>query len=141
MIPLAMAPAARTAGPYLVLISCACQVFHRVMEPMVHDALNLGTSGLVFAYGMTNAGKTHTVLGHEQDPGLLPRTLQLLFALSDKRLQEFRFTVSFLEVYNEGVYDLLAPQTPIGRDSDAAFAGTARFRSRALPLREGRDGR
>ena len=33
-------------------------------------------SGLVFTYGVTNAGKSHTVLGNKEDPGLLPRAIE-----------------------------------------------------------------
>lgn len=36
--------------------------------------------GLLFAYGVTNAGKTYTILGNEAEPGVLPRALSDIFA-------------------------------------------------------------
>eukprot|EP01107_Rhizomastix_libera_P005239 TRINITY_DN1850_c0_g1_i3.p1 TRINITY_DN1850_c0_g1~~TRINITY_DN1850_c0_g1_i3.p1 ORF type:complete len:1163 (+),score=446.41 TRINITY_DN1850_c0_g1_i3:28-3516(+) len=42
-------------------------------------ALLAGTSGLLFAYGITNAGKTYTILGGHQQPGIIPRTIEALF--------------------------------------------------------------
>ena len=39
-----------------------------------------GKSGLLFTYGVTNAGKSHTVLGSKEEPGLLPRSLESICA-------------------------------------------------------------
>lgn len=44
-------------------------------EDIVHKFHNEGKSGLIFTYGVTNAGKSHTVLGTKEDPGLLPRAI------------------------------------------------------------------
>lgn len=63
----------------------------------------------MFTYGQTASGKTHTMKGSPQDPGLIPRTLEQVF----KPAPEFRsrFSVSakmsYYEVYNEAVNDLL----------------------------------
>jgi len=46
--------------------------------PLVQDVL-LGGSALLFTYGVTNAGKTYTVQGTQEHPGLLPRTLDVIF--------------------------------------------------------------
>jgi hypothetical protein len=53
-------------------------VFSNTLDPIVKDMVN-GVSGLLFAYGITNAGKTFTVMGDKENPGLLPRTLKHLF--------------------------------------------------------------
>jgi hypothetical protein len=75
--------------------------------------------------GMTNAGKTFTILGTDENPGILPRTLQAVFqqlsagssgvssssAASSRPSpapQDFYVLVSYLEIYNEHCYDLLA---------------------------------
>eukprot|EP01105_Mastigella_eilhardi_P024765 TRINITY_DN652_c1_g1_i1.p1 TRINITY_DN652_c1_g1~~TRINITY_DN652_c1_g1_i1.p1 ORF type:complete len:1086 (+),score=383.84 TRINITY_DN652_c1_g1_i1:58-3258(+) len=52
-------------------------LFQQVGLPLV-NALIAGTSGLLFAYGMTNAGKTFTVFGTPQQPGLVPRIAEAL---------------------------------------------------------------
>ena len=76
----------------------------------------------VFAYGATGAGKTHTMMGSfraddelagKSDAGIIPNALKDLFAmLQEKKAscehgEEYSVLVSFIEVYNEQVYDLL----------------------------------
>jgi hypothetical protein len=45
---------------------------------LVKDVLN-GNNALIFAYGVTNSGKTFTVMGKEDNAGLLPRALNIIF--------------------------------------------------------------
>ena len=54
--------------------------FTKTTLPLVHDLLQ-GQNGLLFAYGVTNSGKTYTVHGGstEGSAGLLPRTLDVIF--------------------------------------------------------------
>ena len=63
-------------------------------------------SSLVFAYGATGAGKTHTMLGRERDPGIMYLTTMELYRRLEACREEKRFEVliSYLEVW------LLAPQ-------------------------------
>jgi kinesin family protein 20 len=44
-------------------------------EDIVHKFRTEGKSGLIFTYGVTNAGKSHTVVGSKENPGLLPRAV------------------------------------------------------------------
>lgn len=53
-------------------------VYRSTTEPLV-DGLWMGRNGLLFAYGVTNAGKTYTIMGTEDNPGLLPRALEDVF--------------------------------------------------------------
>ncbi|CAG8498166.1 12911_t:CDS:10, partial [Cetraspora pellucida] len=46
--------------------------------PLVKGVLN-GTNGLVFAYGVTNSGKTYSIQGTRNEEGILPRTLDTIF--------------------------------------------------------------
>ncbi|CAB1349605.1 unnamed protein product [Coregonus sp. 'balchen'] len=115
-----------------------------------------GKNALVFSYGVTNAGKTHTIQGSQKDPGILPQALDVIFRRIKGRQYEnmdlkpylssdaqylgpdqvkqerntkasvfallkefvdassgerdrslFALWVSFYEIYNESVYDLL----------------------------------
>ena len=62
----------------------------------------------VFAYGQTCSGKTHTMLGSANEPGLIP----LIVAYVHDRLegmQGWKLSVSYLEIYNESVNDLIDP--------------------------------
>ncbi len=64
--------------------------------------------GSVFCYGQTGSGKTHTMYGSKTDPGIAPRSLQYLYAQL-KTVPESKVTISFLEIYNESINDLLEP--------------------------------
>ncbi|CAL1371941.1 unnamed protein product [Linum trigynum] len=68
-----------------------------------------GLNATVFAYGSTGSGKTYTMVGKPDDPGLMVLSLHTIFDLikSDKDTDEFDVTCSYLEVYNEVIYDLL----------------------------------
>ena len=68
----------------------------------------------IFAYGQTGSGKSYTMMGTKEQPGLIPRTCQDLFQRIDS-VEEPNITynvrVSYFEVYNEHVRDLLVPRT------------------------------
>lgn len=67
-----------------------------------------GFNATVFAYGQTSSGKTYTVRGDEKDPGLIPLSIQNIFKLvSEIKDRKFKISVSFLELYNEQINDLL----------------------------------
>ncbi|XWS41704.1 hypothetical protein CRYUN_Cryun17cG0105600 [Craigia yunnanensis] len=68
-----------------------------------------GLNATVFAYGSTGSGKTYTMVGTQHDPGLMILSLHTIFDLikRDKSSDEFEVTCSYLEVYNEVIYDLL----------------------------------
>uniref|UniRef100_A0A915HME0 Kinesin-like protein n=1 Tax=Romanomermis culicivorax TaxID=13658 RepID=A0A915HME0_ROMCU len=67
----------------------------------------------VFAYGATGAGKTHTMLGTYESPGVISRTMNELYgrieAVKDDLICSVE--VSYLEIYNETVRDLLNPES------------------------------
>ena len=109
------------------------EVFETAMRPQVSGLL-AGRDTLTFAYGITNAGKTHTVQGGaDEQRGMLPRALEELFrglaqhteavaALAEGRAAPllaagtgldpacaYEVRASFLEVYGSDAYDLLAP--------------------------------
>ncbi|CAH2231680.1 kinesin-related protein 4-like [Pararge aegeria] len=69
----------------------------------VLSRISQGQSACVLAYGQSATGKTHTMMGTATQPGLIPR---ICMALAETR--PFDITVSFLEIYNERVHDLLA---------------------------------
>ncbi|XP_003384468.1 PREDICTED: kinesin-like protein KIF23 [Amphimedon queenslandica] len=53
-------------------------VFDDIAYPLVSN-LVLGRNGLLFAYGVTNSGKTYTMTGEQDQPGILPRVMDVLF--------------------------------------------------------------
>ena len=73
------------------------------------DGLLNGFNSTVFAYGQTGAGKTHTMLGSEQNPGIMFNTMKEIFKAMKKHSidREYTIRVSFLEIYNENIKDLI----------------------------------
>ena len=61
-------------------------LFDHVGAAMVEDLI-LGKDGLLFTYGVTSSGKTYTMNGTGEQPGFLPRTLDMLFNTIDESLQ------------------------------------------------------
>jgi len=57
---------------------------------------------------MTGAGKTHTMFGQRGEPGIANLVIQDLFAAEASEIHQSKVTVSFLEIYNEQVKDLLS---------------------------------
>ncbi|KAF3514182.1 hypothetical protein F2Q69_00003124 [Brassica cretica] len=73
---------------------------------------NAHSAGTVFAYGQTNSGKTHTMRGSPAEPGVLPLAVHDLFEITSQQdtSREFLLRMSYLEIYNEDIIDLLAPE-------------------------------
>jgi kinesin family member 18/19 len=75
------------------------------------DSVMDGYNATVFAYGATGCGKTHTITGTSQQPGIIFLTMQELFEKiadrSDEKVTEL--SLSYLEIYNETIRDLLVP--------------------------------
>ncbi|KAA8517248.1 hypothetical protein F0562_017500 [Nyssa sinensis] len=70
-----------------------------------------GFNGTVFAYGQTNSGKTHTMRGSATEPGVIPLAVHDLFDIIQEDMdREFLLRMSYMEIYNEEINDLLAPE-------------------------------
>jgi hypothetical protein len=94
--------------------STQVEVFERTCQNLVEDLIKKRKSGLIFTYGMTNAGKTFTVVGSPTSPGILPQSLKFLYDKVDNNVDgegEFSVYCNFVEIYNEEVFDLLANST------------------------------
>ncbi|KAI3414595.1 Kinesin motor domain-containing protein, partial [Psidium guajava] len=69
-----------------------------------------GITGTVFAYGVTSSGKTHTMHGEQKSPGIIPLAVKDVFGIIQETPgREFLLRVSYLEIYNEVINDLLDP--------------------------------
>ncbi|XP_048846933.1 kinesin-like protein KIF22 [Brienomyrus brachyistius] len=101
------------------------EIFLSSVKPILPHVLS-GQNASVFAYGPTGAGKTHTMLGNPEEPGLIPRAVREVFSLVTEREREsadwaYSVGMSYLEIYNEKVLDLLSPGStdlPIREDKD-----------------------
>ncbi|KAF2014705.1 kinesin-domain-containing protein [Aaosphaeria arxii CBS 175.79] len=80
--------------------AAAKRLVRRVME---------GYHGTVFAYGMTGTGKTFSMQGTATNPGVIPLAITDIFSyIRETPHREFLLRVSYLEIYNERIHDLLA---------------------------------
>ncbi|KAL9954875.1 hypothetical protein ACROYT_G042460 [Oculina patagonica] len=83
------------------------EVYLKVGKPLVYAALN-GYKGTLLTYGQTGTGKTFTLLS---DDGVTSRVVQHCFEKIDNdEIHTYKVTCSFLQVYQEKVYDLLNPR-------------------------------
>lgn len=91
---------------YKVYDASAKRLVRRVME---------GYHGTVFAYGMTGTGKTFSMQGTATSPGVIPLAITDIFSyIRETPHREFLLRVSYLEIYNEKINDLLSPVAATG---------------------------
>ncbi|KAF2102371.1 kinesin heavy chain [Rhizodiscina lignyota] len=90
-------------------------VFDEVVSPILDEVL-AGFNCTIFAYGQTGTGKTYTMSGDISDQlplpdaaGIIPRVLHALFSKLESDDFENSVKCSFIELYNEELRDLLAP--------------------------------
>ena len=87
-------------------------VYASLARPLVHSVLG-GYDAMVFAYGQTASGKTFTLTGSEDgaEPGIIARAVSDVFEgiRQDASAREYIVRVSYLEIWNEVVRDLLDP--------------------------------
>ena len=87
------------------------QVFKDLGTDVLKAAFE-GYNACIFAYGQTGSGKTYSMMGSHDNQGLIPRICEGLFSGMRNNADNgpsYRTEVSFLEIYNERVRDLLRP--------------------------------
>ena len=89
-------------------------IYQTTAYPIVQSVVE-GYNGTIFAYGQTGTGKTHTMEGkftHHDLRWIIPRSFEHIFyAVEQHPTAQFLIRVSFLEIYNEDVFDLLSKDT------------------------------
>ncbi|KAL5723519.1 Kinesin-like protein KIN-8A [Ranunculus cassubicifolius] len=109
------------------------EVYSTTTAELVEGVLQ-GKNGSVFCYGATGAGKTYTMLGTVENPGVMVLAIKDLFAKIRQRSCDGNHVVhlSYLEVYNETVRDLLSPGRPLVLREDKqgiVAAGLTQYRA------------
>ncbi|XP_060754645.1 centromere-associated protein E isoform X2 [Neoarius graeffei] len=83
------------------------QLYNDIAKPLVVSTVE-GYNGTIFAYGQTSSGKTFTMMGSEHNPGVIPLAMADVFhTIKNCPKKEFLLRVSYMEIYNETVTDLL----------------------------------
>ncbi|XP_004368526.1 kinesin-like protein KIF9 isoform X2 [Trichechus manatus latirostris] len=92
-------------------------VYETIAKHVVSQALD-GYNGTIMCYGQTGAGKTYTMTGATENykhRGILPRALQQVFRMIEERpTHAITVRVSYLEIYNETLFDLLSTLPYVG---------------------------
>eukprot|EP00884_Botryococcus_braunii_P015285 jgi/Botrbrau1/243/Bobra.0022s0218.1 len=92
------------------------EVFDEITH-LVQSALD-GYKVCIFAYGQTGSGKTYTMLGTQDERGVIPRAMEQLFKCScslEEQGWSFEMKASMLEIYNEEIRDLIGKGPPAGK--------------------------
>ncbi|KAL8089767.1 hypothetical protein AgCh_039305 [Apium graveolens] len=92
-------------------------LYDQAVSPIVYEVLE-GYNCTIFAYGQTGTGKTYTMEGggrkkngeFPSDAGVIPRAVKQIFNILEAQNAEYSMKVTFLELYNEEITDLLAPE-------------------------------
>uniref|UniRef100_A0A915I7P9 Kinesin-like protein n=1 Tax=Romanomermis culicivorax TaxID=13658 RepID=A0A915I7P9_ROMCU len=87
------------------------EVYQETAKPIVRSAM-LGFNGTIFAYGQTSSGKTYTIMGKTDSWGVIPLSIGEIFeTIENTPNRIFLLRVSYMEIYNENVTDLLSGQS------------------------------
>ncbi|KAL2126845.1 hypothetical protein VTI74DRAFT_141 [Chaetomium olivicolor] len=90
------------------------KVYDHIAKRLVRRVME-GYHGTVFAYGMTGTGKTFSMQGTASSPGVIPLAITDIFSyIRETPSREFLLRVSYLEIYNEKIHDLLSMPTGNG---------------------------
>ncbi|KFO85248.1 Kinesin-like KIF14, partial [Buceros rhinoceros silvestris] len=92
-------------------------VYKTLAVPLIERAFE-GYNTCLFAYGQTGTGKSYTMMGLDEEQGIIPRLCEDLFtqiAQMDKQQILYQLEVSFYEVYNEKIHDLLVFKAESGQ--------------------------
>jgi len=118
------------------------KVLHSVSQDMVYeavardliDSIMQGYNGTILAYGQTGAGKTYTITGgctDYQTRGMVQRALNQVYqSIESKPEAAITVRISYLEIYNERLYDLLNPENR--HEMHVSVSGTGRVTVKGL---------
>lgn len=108
--------------------AAAKRLVRRVME---------GYHGTVFAYGMTGTGKTFSMQGTATSPGVIPLAITDIFSfIRETPHREFLLRVSYLEIYNEKIHDLLSAPAAGAQQEEIKLREDSKRGVYATPLKE-----
>ncbi|XP_067141654.1 centromere-associated protein E-like [Centruroides vittatus] len=86
-------------------------IYEEICLPIVNSVME-GINGTIFAYGQTSSGKTYTMVGTRDNPGIIFFTINSIFdTIENMPDREFLLRISYMEIYNEAISDLLSENT------------------------------
>ncbi|XP_046398378.1 centromere-associated protein E-like [Ischnura elegans] len=115
----------KTGNPYTFdyvfgMDSSSQNIFEDLVLPIVESSVK-GFNGTIFAYGQTSSGKTYTMMGEKSEAGIIPLSVNHVFNSTEKDSErEYLIRVSYMEIYNEKIHDLLESQNNLRIHEDAS---------------------
>ena len=95
------------------------EIYDKCAFSLIENVL-VGYNGTIFAYGQTGTGKTHSMVGNPADEdlkGIIPRSFShIISSVSSDSQKKFLIRVSFIEIYNEEIRDLLSKNPKAKKD-------------------------
>ncbi|MBW0520578.1 hypothetical protein O181_060293 [Austropuccinia psidii MF-1] len=92
--------------------SSTFEIYQTHISSMIHDAVH-GYNSTLFAYGATGSGKSFSMVGNSKEDGIMTRAIEDVFDLIEQdQEREYVVRVSYLEIYNEQLRDLLSDHSP-----------------------------
>ena len=83
------------------------EIYEYTTEKLINKVME-GFNATVFAFGATGSGKTYTMVGNNQESGIMIRSINDLFLkLNNEKNKDYSVHISYIEVYNEQLKDLL----------------------------------
>ncbi|KAJ4472091.1 kinesin-domain-containing protein, partial [Lentinula aciculospora] len=95
-------------------VTTQLELFDTAVAPHLAPLLK-GHTLTILAYGPTSSGKTHTMEGSPTEPGIIPRSVKVLFEMSEEgkesgKIIKFDVHMTYLELYKDDAFDLLVSQ-------------------------------
>jgi kinesin family protein 14 len=113
-------------------------VYESIGKPLLDKAFD-GFNVSIFAYGQTGSGKTYSMIGTQDQPGLIPRFFDELFQKKSNRekvISSTHIEISYYEIYNEKIYDLLRSNNSNESTKSSTSNGSVNTNGRNLQIRE-----
>lgn len=117
-------------------------MYDEAVVPIVNEVLE-GFNCTIFAYGQTGTGKTYTMEGGDRDSadghslshraGVIPRAIKQIFDTLKGQKTDYTVKVSFLELYNEEITDLLCSDPNEGKKLPLRDDGAGVVQVRRIP--------
>lgn len=89
------------------------EIFEKICKENINQFFSEHKNCLIFVYGITNSGKTYTVIGDLHSPGILQLSLNYLWKEFDSLKSNnnlWQLKCTYIEIYNEEIYDLLSKE-------------------------------
>lgn len=87
------------------------EVFHETCLNLIDNLVEKRKSSLIMAHGLNDSGKSYTIVGDSENPGILPLSLRYMFDMvKQKNNDRIQIFCNYVELHDEFVYDLLGKQ-------------------------------